>query len=57
MQTEEECDLALWPLYTVKSVDRRQIACQCGLGLKTTLETGRCLREGKIQETEEKPGR
>ncbi|KAL6077735.1 hypothetical protein STEG23_007889 [Scotinomys teguina] len=58
MQTEEGSDLTPCPLfYAVKSVDRWQIACQCGRVLKTTLEMGRCLSEGKIQDAEEKPGR
>lgn len=38
---------ALCPLfYAVKSVDRRQSACQCGLVPKATIEKGRCLRRG-----------
>lgn len=56
-QTEGGTDLALCLfLYAVKSADRWQIACQCGLVLKTAIEKGRCLR-GEVQEAEEKPGR
>lgn len=56
-QTEEGPDLALCPLlYAVKSADRWQVACQCGLVLKTTIEKGSYLR-GEVQEAEEKPGR
>lgn len=56
-QTEEGPGLALCPfLYAVKSADRWQMACQCGLVLKTAIEKGRCLR-GEVQEAEGKPGR